>query len=74
MSSPLEQAKEVLNDLEQSLEKSKVLWDSLRELNPNFEQLSDKHWNEKRNRCWLHGATELADFPAENGHSTWEDL
>ncbi len=59
MSSPLDQAREVLNDLERDLERSKALWDSMREVNPNFEQLSDRHWIQRRNRSWLHGATEL---------------
>lgn len=56
MSNPFDQFKGVLDDLERSLEKNKVLWNSLRGLNPDFEQLSDQHWIEKHNRSWLHGA------------------
>ena len=61
MTDHLEQAKEVLDDLEKGLKKDRLLWDELRELNPDFEQLSEEYWIEKYNRCWLHGATDVRE-------------
>lgn len=61
MNDSLQEAKGVLNDLEDELGKAKAIWDNLRVLNPGFEQLSEKHWMEKSSRCWLHGATAIPE-------------
>lgn len=61
MNDPLQEAKAVLNDLEDELGKAKAIWDNLRVLNPGFEQLSEKHWMEKSSRNWLHGATAIPE-------------
>lgn len=61
MSNPLQEVQAVLNDLEDDLGKTKTIWENLRVSNPDFEQLSEKHWEEKSSRCWLHGATAVTE-------------
>jgi len=40
MHDPLEEAKGVLDDLELNLKKGHAIWEGLRELNPDWEQIS----------------------------------
>jgi hypothetical protein len=70
---PLDLAKEIINDLEKEIEKKETIWNELRELNPDWDQLSEENWIYTESNCWLHGTTEaierhnfekwLSDYP-----------
>ena len=49
--------KEVIDDLIQGIETIKTTWENIRELNPDFEQVSEEEWRNKEALCWLHGGT-----------------
>ncbi len=57
----LEQAKEVLNDLEKELEKGKAIWESFIGPGPDWEKRSKNSWIEKQAKSWLHGATHIVE-------------
>jgi len=54
-----DEAQAIVEDLQQEIEKKKQIRDEIKKLNPEWEQLSDEHWIEKKSRYWLHGATEI---------------
>lgn len=55
----LEQAMAILDELENSLNKKRDIWLSIRNDNPNFEQLSEKEWRDTSSRSWLHGGIKI---------------
>ncbi len=59
-SNHLNEAKDILNDLENELAKKKLIWQQLDIDNPGFE-LSEKNWRDHQASCWLHGATDLRE-------------
>jgi hypothetical protein len=60
----LEKAKEILFDLEKSIEEVSQIWIELRTLNPDFEEVSEAEWENKSSRFWLHGATKVRECNA----------
>ena len=54
-----DEAQTIIEDLQQAITKNKQIRDGIKKNNPDWEQLSDAHWEEKKSRCWLHGATEI---------------
>lgn len=52
MSNPLEEAQNILVDLETELEKMRKIWLKIENDNPGFEQVSPKYWLQKQARCW----------------------
>lgn len=59
MSKQLDEAKEILNDLEKDLEKSAAIWQQIHIDNPWFPYASNQEWQRKKAYCWIHGATEF---------------
>lgn len=55
---PLEEAKEILIEFEDALEKKKRIWLQVRKGDLNSKEASEG-WKEKSSRCWLHGATNI---------------
>lgn len=56
-----DEAHAIIEDLQQALGHKKQDWEEIKELNPNWEQLSDENWMQTEARCWLHGATDVAE-------------
>lgn len=57
----IEEAQSIVLGLKSDLQESYNFWTSAQKNNPDFEQLSDSHWQIKRARCWLHGATDVQE-------------
>lgn len=68
MSDPIEEAQQVLIELETELCKCRSLWVQLQNDNPGFEQTSEENWQIKHARSWIHGATDLWE---SNAIETW---
>lgn len=59
MSEELEEAKSMLNDLENDLKELEAFYNQVRIDNPCFSPVSNQEWERKKACCWIHGATEL---------------
>ncbi len=57
----LDEARAIIEDLQQAIEEKKLVRDEIKKLNPDWEQLSDENWIQQESRCWLHGATEVLE-------------
>ncbi len=57
----LDEAIEVLNDLENVLEECRKLWMQIENDNRGFGPVSEQNWQKKQAHCWIHGATELLE-------------
>lgn len=57
----IKEFKEVIDDLSQGIETIKTTWENIRELNPDFEQVSEEEWRSKEALCWLHGGTKFQE-------------
>jgi hypothetical protein len=55
------EAQAIIKDLQQAIEQKKRVRENLFEINPEWEQLSDEHWEQQEARCWIHGATEVRE-------------
>ena len=51
----------LLDDFETDLLKIRAIWRQIEIDNPSFDQVSEKNWQEKCARMWLHGATKVAE-------------
>ncbi len=51
--------RKIIDDLIQGINAISETYSSIRELNPDFEQVSEKEWRKKEARFWLHGGTDL---------------
>jgi hypothetical protein len=56
---PLNEIRNILDAFEEKIARTQTIWEELRELNPDFEQVSSENWQEKYYRMWLHGTTEV---------------
>ena len=56
---PIEEAQNILIDLESKLKKFESDWKKIRKENPTFEEVSEDNWQQKKARCWLHGGTRI---------------
>lgn len=61
MNKSIVEAQSILLDLKSELQKCRDFWTRAQKDNPDFEQLSDAHWEVKNARCWLHGSTDLQE-------------
>ena len=57
----IKEFKEIIEDLIQGINAIKAAWENIRELNPDFEQVSEEEWRSKEALCWLHGGTKLQE-------------
>lgn len=48
----------IIEDLLQAIAKKKQIRDGIKQLNPEWEQLSDENWKRQEACCWIHGATD----------------
>ncbi len=48
----------IIEDLLQAIAKKKQIRDEIKQLNPEWEQLSDENWKRQETCCWIHGATD----------------
>lgn len=48
----------IIKDWFDDIEKTKKIWEEIRTLNPDFEQVSEDHWQQKEACFWLHGETD----------------
>lgn len=55
---------EIINDLIKEISSIEQAWINIRELNPDFEEVSEEEWKNKEARCWIHGATDLSEANA----------
>lgn len=56
MNTCLDEACAILDDFEKEIADIRADWDRMAADNPDFEQLSTQHWQEKYYRMWLHGS------------------
>ena len=56
---PLNEIRNILDTFEEKIARTQMIWEELRELNPNFEQVNEEHWHEKHSKMWLHETTEV---------------
>ena len=61
MNDSLNEAQEILNDLENDLAKTRTLWKQIEMDNPGFDPVSEEHWKIRCARSWLHGATDVRE-------------
>ncbi len=57
MSTPLDEAYTILNELEEDVAKVRAIWQQLEKDNPHLEQVASENRPEKCYQMWLHGAT-----------------
>ena len=51
---------EIIDGLIKEISSIEQTWINIRELNPDFEEVSEIAWKNKEARCWIHGATDLS--------------
>ena len=48
---PLEKLQTLLNEFEYTLEKQKRIWKEIERDNPDFDPISEQHWQKNRAKC-----------------------
>jgi hypothetical protein len=61
MTNAIEEAQNIILDLESDILRHKNIWTQIEADNPGWDQLSDENWQIKQARCWIHGATDLSE-------------
>jgi len=59
---PLEEAKEILNDLDYELENQRIIWKQIERDNPGFDPVSEENWKRNKAKSWFHGGTILREM------------
>ena len=55
---------EIIDGLIKEISSIEQTWINIRELNPDFEEVSEIEWKNKEARCWIHGAIDLSEANA----------
>lgn len=64
------EAQVIIKDLQQAITQKKLVRENVFKINPEWEQLSYKHWQQQEARCWIHGKHLVPHDAAVHEYST----